>query len=455
MNRYRGCVSLLLLALAGCGSGTASTHEPIVTGGPDHDALMALALPAEPSAPADASNHWADDAQAAAFGQRLFFEPGFSGRLLDGDNDGSAHALGNRNDTGKVACAGCHLPAAVFADSRSLRQQISLAAGWGKRRAPSLLDVAQSKLLMWDGRRDALYNQVFGVIESPVEMNSSRLFAAERVFALHRAEYESIFGPLPALDQATEFPALAPTSTGCSELDQVARTCKGEEHGIPGDGAEYDHLSATDQTAVTQVVVNVGKALGAYERLLSCGTTRFDQWLSGQADALDASEQRGAALFVGKGKCVSCHSGPYLSDEKFHNVGLQPTVVATVFIDADDPGASVGLAATVQDQLNVHGQFSDGDDGRDPVTVDASALGAFRTPKLRCVAGRPSFMHTGQFSALSDVVAFFSRGGDEFGYPGTNELVALNLSADERADLVAFLGALSGPGPRPELLSSP
>jgi cytochrome c peroxidase len=408
-----------------------------------------------PVPPPDMSNQFADDPAAAAFGQKLFFDPIFSGKLLDGDDDGSSTTLGMRGDTGKVACAGCHVPDAGFLDDRTLGKQISLAAGWGRRRAPSLLDVGEAKLLMWDGRHDALYNQPFGPIESPVEMNSSRLYAAEQLYAKYRADYEALFGPLPTLGDSTRFPVLTADETGCqpSTVD-VQPTCNGTMHGMPGDGAEFDHLSPSDQDAVTRVVVNMGKALGAYERLIACGPSRFDAWIHGQADALSRSEQRGAGLFVGRGQCATCHSGPYFSDQQFHNVGLEPTTVAVVFIDENDHGASTGIAATLMDPLNVKGKFSDGDDGRLPPMVTQAMDGAFRTPILRCEARRPSFMHTGQLATLDDVVAFFNRGGDSFGYPGANEIAALGLSALERADLTAFLQALEGPGPDAKLLTS-
>ncbi len=135
-----------------------------------------------------------------------FFDPLFAGKLLDGDNDGSANTLGKKGETGKVSCAGCHVPNAGFLDNRTLGAEISLAAGWGRRRAPSLLDVGQAKILMWDGRHDTLYNQPFGPIESPVEMNSSRLYVAEQIYSRHRAEYEALFGVLPPLDDAQRFP---------------------------------------------------------------------------------------------------------------------------------------------------------------------------------------------------------------------------------------------------------
>jgi cytochrome c peroxidase len=216
--------------------------------------------------------------------------------------------LGNKGDTGNVACAGCHLPEAGFSDARTIRKQISLGSGWGLRRAPSLLDVGQSRLLMWDGRRDSLFSQVFGPLESAVEMNSSRLFAAQQVFENYKLKYEAIFGALPALDDGAHFPRLLPIETGCSKLDSSSH-CEGKSRGAPGDGAEFDALSAADQDAVTRVWVNVGKAIGAYERLLSCGAGRFDAFVRGDQQALSRAEQRGAALFVGKARSSSRRHG--------------------------------------------------------------------------------------------------------------------------------------------------
>jgi cytochrome c peroxidase len=437
-----------LVAIAGACHGSGNPNDPdVVFTEAEVAALSALSPAALPPPPPDASNRWADDAAAARLGQRLFMDPLFSGRLLDGDNDGSATTLGFKGDPGKVSCAGCHIPGSGFLDDRTASKQVSLASGWSIRRTPSLLDVGQTKLLMWDGRRDAFYNQIFGPLENANEMNSSRLFAAQQIAARYHDEYQAVFGPLPDL---SAIPALDVTATGCDRPLTGTPSC----HGMPGDGAEYDALSPDQQDAVTRVVVNLGKALGAYQRLLSCGQGRFDRWVHGDAAALSRAEQRGAALFVGKGQCVSCHSGPYLSDEKFHNVGLRPELVASAFIDLADRGAAAGLPMASADPLNVRGPYSDGDDGRLMPPTPAME-GAFRTPALRCVSRRPSFMHTGQFRTLNDVVGFFSRGGQIGGYPGTSEISALSLSALEQSDLVAFLQALDGPGPRAELLVPP
>lgn len=403
-----------------------------------------------PSPPQDRSNRFADDPKAAALGRKFFFDSGFSGALLDGDNNGSPATLGRKGETGKVACAGCHLSNGGFSDTRSPSKQISLASGWGVRKAISLLDVGQEKLLMWDGRRDALYNQVFAAIESRLEMNSSRLYVAEQIFKRYRAEYEAIFGPLPPLDEAKRFPPLTAEQSGCHPDHMDAKAiCPGAMHGIPGDHAEYDHLSAADKEAVDRVVANFGKAIAAYERKLICGPTHFDRWARGNEN-LKPAEMRGLKLFIGKARCVTCHSGPYFSDFQFHNLGLRPRPVASAFGDMNDPGAYAGLTEANRDPLNVRGKMSDGDDGRLPERVGASLRGAFKTPKLRCVSSRPSFMHTAQYTDLKSLIDFFNRGGDSAG-PVKGELKPLYLSESEKSDLLAFLKSLDGPGATQEL----
>lgn len=435
MRRVLAVAAAAALAL-GCGGG--GDDDPRV-------ALAALAL-GDDTPPPDPTNAFADDAAAALFGQELFFDPGFSGRLLDGDNDGDPDTLGVRGETGRVSCAGCHVPDDGFADGRSPGRQISLAAGWVLRRTPSLLDVGHARLVTWDGRRDSTWSQVFGPLESPDEMNSSRLFVAQEIARRHAATYEAIFGPLPPLLDEARFPPLTAEDAGCTRAPGGVVTCD----------EVFETLAATDQALVTGVVVNLGKALGAFQRKLACGPGAFDAWLAGDDAALDPAAVRGAGLFAGKGRCLECHDGPHLSDQRFHNVGLAPATVAVVFRDDGDRGAAVGLPALLADPLNSVGVFSDGADDRlDDLPAAAAREGAFRTPTLRCVAGRPSFMHTGQFLTLDEVVAFFARGGHPAGYPGTSELTPLALTDDEQADLVAFLRALDGPGPPSSLRAAP
>jgi cytochrome c peroxidase len=385
---------LVASATAGCGGGGEAAPAP----SPEDVAtrLARLAHDAESLSPRpDVTNAYADDPAAAALGHKLFFDKRFSGALLEEDNNGS----------------------------------------------PEILDFAQRSLLMWDGRRDTAYNQLFGVIDSPLEFNSSRLFVAQQLARYYRDEYEAVFGPMPALDA---YEPIAPAEAGCTEMpeDQLTGRCPKVGH---------------DDEGVTRILVNMGKAIAAYERLLTCGAGRFDAWVHGDAEALTPEEQAGARLFVEKG-CDSCHSGPYFSDEAFHNVGAA-NVVPNFVEPYDDPGAVDGLPHALTDPLNSRGVYSDGYDGRlARVPGDPEALrGAFRTPSLRCVSQRPSFLHAAQIRSLADAVLFFDDGGDPQGYQGVKDprIVPLDLSSEERSQLVAFLRALDGPGPDPSLTTEP
>jgi cytochrome c peroxidase len=431
--RWRAAISILALA-SSCAAETSAVPEDV------RDRLEALVLPETRSVPGDATNAYADDPRAALFGQRLFFDPRFSGPLLGDDNTGLPGTLGVTGETGRVSCAGCHLPSSGFIDSRSPRRQISLASGWTRRRTPTLLDFGQASILMWDGRRDTAYNQLFGVIESPLEANSSRLFFAQQIGALYREEYEAVFGALPSL----AYDAIAPADAGCAELasDPLTQRCP---------------KAGQDDDAVIRIVVNAGKAIGAYERLLTCGPSRFDAFMRGDSSALSVQEQNGAVLFVRAG-CDSCHSGPHFTDQEFHNVGIGNA--SYVFIPPfDDPGASEGLRAAIADPLSSRGVYSDGDDGRlDRLPADLDALlGAFRTPSLRCIGQRPSFMHAAQIRSLEDAVLFFDRGGHDDGFRGAKDarMVPIGWTQEERAAVVAFLRALDGPGPEASLLAAP
>lgn len=451
MRRVRAatCIQVVLYCLVAC----ADDAPPVPFSSAERAVIGSLAPPVLPPPPPDSTNRLADDPVAAQFGRKLFFDTRFSGMLLDGDNDGSPHTLGRKGETGRVACAGCHIPDAGFLDNRTLGGAISLAAGWGRRHTPSLLDVGQAKLLMWDGRRDTLHNQIFEAIESPVEMNSSRLFVAQQLARHYRAEYEAIFGPMPAFDDGTQFPQLTPEQTGCRPSGpSVKPECEGTTHGMPGDGGEFDSLSPEQQEAVTLAVVNMGKAIAAYQRRLDCGPGRFDAWANGDAEAMSESEQRGLKLFIGKAGCVNCHSGPYFSDQNFHNVGLIPRTVAVVFREGPDEGAASGLRTALADPLNSKGRFSDGDDARLPQSPGPEMLGAYKTPMLRCVNRRKAFMHTGQLPSLADVIEFFDQGGARQDLIGRNVLQPLGLSPSEKADLLQFLQTLEGPGPASEWL---
>jgi cytochrome c peroxidase len=430
------------------GDPDAGDPEPVITA-EQWQALVALRYDEAPP-PVDPSNAVVGSLEARRFGRRMFFDTAFSGPLIDRDNDGSTGTLGRSGEAGRVSCASCHVAADGFLDTRSPHKQISLAAKWTARRTPTLLEIAYSPLYNWDGRRDSLWSQAIGVMESATEFNSGRLFVAEQIFRLHRDEYEALFGALPPLDDEDRFPPLSPKEAGCDEGPEETAACRGKP-GYP----DYDTMDLSDQDLVTRVSVNMAKAIAAYVTELRCGPGRFDAWIDGDDSALTRAERRGAALFVGRARCATCHSGPYLSDFGFHNVGLRPATVAVAFTDTDDRGAAEGIAAALHDPLSSFGVYSDGDRGALPDRTGTKLEGAFKTPSLRCVASRPSFMHTGQMRTLEEVVGFFDRGGDGAGFPGISELSPLGLTDLELADLAAFLHSFEGPGPDAHLLEPP
>ena len=155
------------------------------------------------------------------------------------------------------------------------------------------------------------------------------------------------------------------------------------------------------------------KALASYVRSLVSPPTRFDAWIAGDARALNEAEQRGFRLFTGKAGCMLCHVGWRFTDDRFHDIGLR----------SRDPGRSA---------------VPDGTPGRK----------AFKTPSLRELAYTAPYMHDGSLPTLLAVVAHYSGGFVRRATLAPNMNRQLRLTAQEKADLVAFLRTLSSDGLR-------
>jgi cytochrome c peroxidase len=166
----------------------------------------------------------------------------------------------------------------------------------------------------------------------------------------------------------------------------------------------------------------IAQALAAYVRTIVSGESPFDHFLSGRPSALGPSAERGMRLFNRAG-CSGCHSGALFTDEAFHNTGIAwRRLPSTDGIDAALPT----------------------DPGRASVTGLERDRGAFKTPTLRNVTETAPYMHDGSVATLTDVVEFYNGGGRA--NPSLDHRIRpLGLTAAERADLVAFLGALTGP----------
>ena len=379
--------------------------------------------------PPDSTNAYADSKQARALGQRLFFDPGFSGSLR------VASDLGAVGEVGKVSCASCH-SGKFFDDERSLPRNVSLGTDFHSRNAPAIVNSSFYAWTNWGGRFSAQWELPLAVVESGIIMNGNRLQLAHRLFDVYRRPYEKVFGPLePALgSDPVRFPPAGKPKAAATDPD----------------GA-WELMTAADREVVNRILVNYSKALGAYFRVLVSQNSPFDEFVAGNDCGVSPAAQRGAQLFIGKARCAGCHSGPNFADDRFHNLGVPQT---GEHVPAVDAGRFGNVAALLSSRFNSAGAFSD-----DPiegarrleglsVPMPDSTQGAFRTPGLRGVAETEPYMHSGQFATLEQVIDFYDAGG---GTPAigtkTPRLQPLSLTPEEKADLVEFLKSLSGEAP--------
>ena len=160
---------------------------------------------------------------------------------------------------------------------------------------------------------------------------------------------------------------------------------------------------------------NVGKAIASFQRTVLSGNSPADRADQGQEEgAISEEAKHGLLLFREKARCTKCHSGFNFTDEKFHNLG----------IGWDDNKVDLG---------------------RYMVTKNPEDISAFKTPTLREIARSAPYMHDGRFKTLEEVVNFYNQGGVK--NPHQDPLIIpLELTKEEKHDLVQFLRTLNGEG---------
>lgn len=212
-------------------------------------------------------------------------------------------------------------------------------------------------------------------------------------------------GKFPTLESVAFTPMTSPANMGRTEAE-VLRDVQ----------ASADYRAAFAKVFPNQGVtrLTMEQALATYERTIVPAPAPFDRWAAGDESAVNDAAKRGFDLFTGKASCTQCHSTWRFTDDSFHDIGTG------------------GIA----------------DVGRGRLFPTSQALQfAFKTPTLRDVARRSPFMHDGSLPTLAAVIDLYDRGGVD--RPSRDAHIhALNLSADEKADLVAFLQTLSGDAPR-------
>jgi cytochrome c peroxidase len=368
------------------------------------EVLSSMRLGELPPVPADPSNAVEAAPAAASLGQRIFADARFS-------RDGS------------VSCASCHQPDKQFQDGRPLGQGV----GTGLRRTMPLAGAAYAPFLFWDGRKDSLWSQALGPMEDPAEHGGNRTAYARLIGEHYQRDYEALFGPLPNLKKL-------PKDAG--------------PLGTPEQRAAWTKMDDEERREVSRIFANMGKALAAYEKTLKPESSRVDRYVDGvlrqeqQArQILSEPEKNGLRLFIGKAQCVTCHNGPLLTDQQFHNTGVPPRLQGK-----PDPGRGAALGKLLRDEFNCLGPYSDArpeqcEELRFLSSDDHTLDGAFKVPSLRNVAARAPYMHAGQLGSLEEVVRHYSKAPQSAA--GHSELKPIRLTDGEVRDLVAFLGALS------------
>jgi len=167
----------------------------------------------------------------------------------------------------------------------------------------------------------------------------------------------------------------------------------------------------------------VDSAIAAYMRTLVCKDTAYDKYAAGDKTALTDQQQKGLDLFAGKAKCVTCHAPPFFSTA----MGMDGGVYFNV---------GIGTQGVPEDKVDV---------GRMKVTDVATDWAAFKPPSLRNISKSAPYFHDGSVAKLDDAVKLMASGGIA-NKNKTPLLEDARLTDAERADLVAFLGALDCPG---------
>jgi cytochrome c peroxidase len=421
-------VAATLGALVFAGAGCSALNDDVDGfSGEEWKAIAACAPLASPMPP-NPFNRQHDDELVARLGQMFFFDKD-SAEPLPADGP-----LGKKGEVGKHSCVTCHDPNRSFVDSRPGPLSIGRSGTASRRHTPPLVNIGWYDWAGWAGRFDSLV--MHGAAAS--ESQGSRLGFAHYVYRKYRDEYNAAF-PLTPLD-----PALDPAAPDAARFPATGRP---KANAQAPDGP-WEAMTPADQKIILQFMANVGRTYDAYPRKLVTRDSPFERYVNGDHGAISAVAKEGLRLFIGKAGCNDCHSGPILSDNRFHNIGVPAPAGETT----PDLGRFADMPGTLSSLFNGAGEYSDDPEAgrRKHLTMnltDDAMKGAFRTPSLLNIADTAPYFHTGLARTLEEVVRHYNRGGGEpgtFSGPKDARLKPLYLTDMEIAALVEFMQTLTG-----------
>ena len=293
-----------------------------------------------------------------------------------------------------ISCADCHNPRSGWTDGEDVCRGYPGTVHW--RNCQSVVNSAYYAKLFWAGSSKSLEAQARGAAKGAVAGNGEDDMMEERLRQIpgYVRQFKGVFG--------TEWPELR----------------------------------------------DAWRAIAAFERTLVQTDTPFDRYIRGEQEVLSEASKRGMHLFQGKAGCIQCHNGPFLTDEKYYNLGVPDNPVfeedalrqITFRFEQFAKGVSEDIYRKTKTDLGLYYRMKRKED-----------MGKFRTPSLRYLVYTPPYMHNGVFFTLEEVIDFYNAGGGEdviekaFGFSTKTELLTpLHLTEGEKADLMAFLESLSG-----------
>ncbi len=298
---------------------------------------------------------------------------------------------------GTVSCATCHRPDLAFVDGLPVAEGVRGLKG--TRNTPTVINAVYYTSQFWDGRRATLEEQV-------------------------------------------KDPLLNPVEHGLTSHDQVVEIVRKD----PDYQRQFKEVFGVEASSIT--IDHVAKAIAAFERTVISGNSPFDRYLyGGDQNAISEAAKRGFEVFKGKGRCQSCHTigerYAIFTDNKFHNLGvgfdkIAPRLreIVNRYRQMKQAGGSLDEAVLSKVEISELGRFA--------VTLNLSDLGAFKTPTLRNVAVTAPYMHDGSLKTLEEVIELYNQGGEKNPFLASG-IRPLNLTEQEKADLVEFLKSLTSP----------
>ncbi|MGZ5161822.1 MAG: cytochrome-c peroxidase [Burkholderiales bacterium] len=331
----------------------------------------------------DKSNRVSGKAEAIEFGTRLFFDARLS-------------------RVGDTSCATCHVPERNWTDNE--RRAIGRVVV--DRNTPTVSNLRGSRWYGWDGGADSLWSQSLRPMLDERELGATPKHVADLI-------------------------------RGDEQLACRYRRTFGETPPVNNDEA---------------IFVNIGKTIAAFLETLVSGRTPFDQFRDALArgqpplsGTYSDAAQRGLKIFIGKGGCMNCHSGPNFTSGEFFSTGLSRFAPN----GKPDAGRIEGTRKLLASRFNLLGAYNDDASGEmakqtRQLVVDNKTTGEFKVPSLRNLVLTEPYGRDGSSDRLYDVVRHYSeldplRLHAKDGKRGT----PLKLTAGEQRDLVVFLESLS------------